>query len=274
MADTELGAVDVSERDYPYYKGWPVEISAVKWLVPLAGVVLAVGILVGKPQIFTQGYLRFTPSLLLALLPLIGLAVVAGRHWTALFRKVGLKDIGWMFAFALLNYVIAVPLGFIVMEFFSTEANAGVSGMAASGNAERVVFFVNSLPQLLGEELITIVPFLALLHYLTRKVGLSTRAAVISAWLVTAVWFAAIHLPTYNWNIAQCLILIGGARLVLTLAYLKTKNLWVCTGAHIINDWATFILALIGAMVGVGLMSMRMHTMPENDPSRFHAATA
>ncbi|MGD9812090.1 MAG: CPBP family glutamic-type intramembrane protease, partial [Sphingobium sp.] len=61
-----------------------------------------------------------------------------------------------------------------------------------------------------------------------------------------------IHLPTYNWNILQCLILIGGARLVLTLAYIKTKNLWVCTGAHILNDWATFGLAILGASFGTG----------------------
>jgi membrane protease YdiL (CAAX protease family) len=252
MADTELDAACVSERDYPFYKGWPVEISALKWLLPLAGVALAVGILLGQLSIFSQGYLRLAPSLLLTLLPIIGLALVAGRHWTALFRKVRLKDIGWMFAFALLNYAIAVPLGFITMEFIETEPNAGVAGLTASGNADRVLFFVNSVSQLIGEELITIVPFLAILYCLTQRLALSTRAAVIVAWFATAVGFAAIHLPTYNWNILQCLILIGGARLVLTLAYIKTKNLWVSAGAHIINDWTTFTLALVGARVGAG----------------------
>ncbi|MGD9712535.1 MAG: CPBP family intramembrane glutamate endopeptidase, partial [Thermomicrobiales bacterium] len=181
MADTKPEEAKVSERDYPFYKGWPVEISGVKWLVPLAGVALAVGILLDQPRMFTQGYLRFAPALLLALLPLIGLALVAGRHWTALFRKVGLKDIGWMFGFALLNYVIAVPLGFIVMKFVTTTTNAGISGMASGDNAAQAVFFLNSLPQLLGEELISIVPFLALLYYLTSKLGLSRRAAVIIA---------------------------------------------------------------------------------------------
>ncbi|MDZ7936908.1 MAG: CPBP family intramembrane glutamic endopeptidase, partial [Rhodoferax sp.] len=41
-----------------------------------------------------------------------------------------------------------------------------------------------------------------------------------------------------NW--AQCLLIIGSARLVLSLAYLKTRNLWVSTLAHIINDWVLF----------------------------------
>jgi len=37
-----------------------------------------------------------------------------------------------------------------------------------------------------------------------------------------------------------------GARLVLTWAYVSTKNIWVTTGAHIINDWT-----LIGMTVFV-----------------------
>ncbi|AIT78678.1 CPBP family intramembrane glutamic endopeptidase [Novosphingobium pentaromativorans] len=252
MADTELNAADGSERDYPFYNGWPIEISALKWLVPLAAVGLAVAVLLRHLPMFSQGYLQLAPGMLLTLLPLLGMALVAGRHWTALFRRVRLKDIGWMFAFALLNYVIAVPLGFIVLNFVDTETNAAIEGLKTFGQADRVLFFVNSIPQLIGEELISIVPFLALLYYLTRKFGLSRRTAVIIAWLATAVWFAAIHLPTYNWNILQCLILIGGARLVLTLAYLKTKNLWVSAGAHIINDWMTFTLTLVGASMGAG----------------------
>jgi membrane protease YdiL (CAAX protease family) len=33
------------------------------------------------------------------------------------------------------------------------------------------------------------------------------------------------------------------ARLILTWAYIRTKNIWVSTGAHIINDWV-----LLGAL--------------------------
>ena len=240
---------ETSKPDYPFYRGWPVELTGLQWLVPLAAVAIATWILLEQLSVFTVGYWRFAPSLLLTLLPLIGLALVAGRHWTALFRKVHLRDIGWMFAFAFLNYVIGIVLGLIVVSLMETQTNAGVHGLVQSGTADRVLFFANSIPQLVGEELITIVPFLALLYFLTRKLAFSTRNAVIIAWLVTAVWFAAIHLPTYNWNILQCLILIGGARLVLTLAYIKTKNLWVSAGAHIINDWTTFGLAIIGASV-------------------------
>jgi CAAX protease family protein len=235
------------EPDFPYYNGEPVEISAMQWLVPLAAVGAATYILLGHLQVFSEGYWRLGPGLLFAVLPLAGLALVAREHWGAVFRKVGLKEIGWMFAFALLNYAIAIPLGLISMNFIEMTENPGVSGMAESGLFEQLLFLANSVPQLIGEELITIIPFIAIIYFLTRKMNVGRSSAIIVAWLVTAVWFAAIHLPTYNWNILQCLVLIGGARLVLTLAYIKTKNLWVSAGAHIINDWATFGLALMGA---------------------------
>jgi membrane protease YdiL (CAAX protease family) len=101
--------------------------------------------------------------------------------------------------------------------------------------------------QLLGEELITILPFLALLTFLHSRAGLGRPAALLIAWVVSALAFGAIHLPTYDWNIVQCLVVIGSARLVLTWAYVWTKNIWVSTGAHILNDFA-----LIGATVFLG----------------------
>jgi membrane protease YdiL (CAAX protease family) len=47
----------------------------------------------------------------------------------------------------------------------------------------------------------------------------------------------------------QCFLVIGTARLVLLTGYIVTKNIWVSTGAHIINDWLTFtvIVVLLGA---------------------------
>ncbi len=242
----------LEKPDYPFYRGKPVALGGAQWLVPLAGVALATGILMRPPAIFSTGYLQVAPSLLLVFLPLAGLALVAGRHWTALFHKVRLADVGWMFAFALLNYVIAILLGFAVIAFADTQVNPAISGMAGAGGAVQVLFFATSIPQLIGEELVSIIPFLAILSVLTRNTSVSRRSAVVIAWLVTAVWFAAIHLPTYNWNVLQCLLLIGVARLVLTLAYIKTRNLWVSAGAHIINDWMTFGLAIVGAAVSTG----------------------
>ncbi len=42
----------------------------------------------------------------------------------------------------------------------------------------------------------------------------------------------------------QAVVGIGVVRLILSLAFLITKNIWISTGAHILNDWTIFGLAL------------------------------
>jgi membrane protease YdiL (CAAX protease family) len=59
-----------------------------------------------------------------------------------------------------------------------------------------------------------------------------------------------LHLPTYDWNWIQCIVIIGSARMVLTLPWILTKNIWVSTGAHIINDWSLFCLGLLSVSLG------------------------
>jgi membrane protease YdiL (CAAX protease family) len=76
---------------------------------------------------------------------------------------------------------------------------------------------------------------------------LNRAASVVVAWVCTSVVFGLLHLPTYDWNWLQCIVVIGGARMVLTLFWIMTKNLWVSTGAHIANDWFLFAMGLVGA---------------------------
>jgi hypothetical protein len=41
---------------------------------------------------------------------------------------------------------------------------------------------------------------------------------------------------------------VGVARIVLLLSYIMTKNIWVSTGAHVLNDWATFAVSALSAV--------------------------
>lgn len=45
---------------------------------------------------------------------------------------------------------------------------------------------------------------------------------------------------------------VGVARLLLTLPCITTKNILVSTGAHILNDWATFSLSVVAGMRTAG----------------------
>lgn len=223
--------------DFPYYRDEPPTISAEGWLLVLAGAAAGFAALV-VPMPFTDsaltGWLRVAAFVGL---PLVALAFAAPGRWTAIFGRVGLREIRLMVVFALLNIVISMAVGVVVKTFGTVTANATIAGAAALDGPQLANLFAKVAPQLLGEELITILPFLAILAFGHRRLGLSRNAAVLVAWILSAIIFGLLHLPTYDWNIVQCLVVIGSARLVLSWAYVWSKNIWVSTGAHIINDW-------------------------------------
>lgn len=236
--------------DFPFYRGQPVALAGRQWLFVMLMVALGFLSLVAPLPLFRQPLGQLIPALLFAGIPLAALALVAGPAWRALFRPVGLPEIRLMLGFALLNILVTFAVGLLVYKLLGTNANPAVTLLAGMDHTERLLFFLKTLPQLLGEEVFTILPFLALLHLGTHQLRLSRGSAVLLATLLSALLFALVHLPTYGWNLLQCLLVIGSARLVLTLAYLRTRNLWVSTGAHIINDWTLFGLAILGSGLG------------------------
>jgi uncharacterized protein len=233
--------------DFPFYNGLPVGLSGGQWLFVMAAVVAGFLVLV-LPIPWPGGPLgAMIPALLFPLIPLAALARVAPGHWTAIFGKVGWRELRLMLGFALLNLVISMSVGVLVSAFAQVTPNAAAAQLSGMDTAERIAFFAKTLPQLLGEEVVTLLPFLALMVALTTWFGAGRKGAIVGAWLVSSLLFGLIHLPTYDWNLIQCIVIIGTARLVLTLAWILTKNIWVSTGAHVINDWLLFTLGLLGA---------------------------
>ncbi len=233
--------------DFPFYNGVPVFISGRQWLFVMAMVVAGFLLLASPIDWPTGVFWKFLPAILMPGLPLIALAYVAPGHWKAIFGKVGGREVKLMFGFALLNIVVSMSVGAIVLALFGATPNGTTAELGGLDTAERIAFFAKTIPQLLGEEVITILPFLALLQLFSMGLGLGRKAAIIGAWLTTSILFGFIHLPTYDWNLIQCIGVIGSARMVLTLPWILTKNIWVSTGAHITNDWLLFLMGLLGA---------------------------
>jgi hypothetical protein len=187
------------------------------------------------------------PAVLFPLIPMLALAQVAPGHWKSLFGKVGRRELRLMLGFALLNIIVTMSVGTIVYVLTDVTSNAAAAQLDGMDTAGRIAFFAKIVPQLFGEELVTLLPFLAVLALLSNRFGVSRKGAIVGAWLVSSLIFGLIHLPTYDWNLIQCIVVIGTARMVLTLAWILTKNVWVSTGAHIINDWLLFGFGLLGA---------------------------
>lgn len=237
-------------RDLPFYNGQPVEIGAGGWLIVLLATVVGFVALVALP--LPDFPLNFIPAILFVAIPLGGLALVAGRHWTAPFGRYGFKAFGLSIGFGLLTIAASFAAGFLLSLLAPMAANPAVSGLSSLSSLDFVAFLARTFIQLIGEELTTILPLLAVLWLCVQRFGLSRRTGIVIAVVISTLWFSALHLPTYNWNIIQCLGIIGTARIVLTLSYLVTRNLWVSAGAHIINDWTLFFLSFAGSHAPVG----------------------
>lgn len=232
-------------RDFPYYDGEPVDVAAWKWGVIVLACVAGFAALIFYPA--TNDVQSLIPRILFPAIPLAVFIGFTGQYWKSLFKKLTGVDYLNMVVFWLLNLAVSSIMGLLVMVMFGANANPATNGLLEGGPIQIISFYLGTGIQLFGEEIFTILPFLAIMYLLFTKAKLSRNTSVILAWLITAAWFGAAHLPTYGWNFAQAFLIIGAARLVLTLAYMRTKNILVSTGAHILNDWSSFTLVLVVA---------------------------
>lgn len=239
-----------TETDFPFYNGQPVDISPLGWLALVVSVALSLALLIALP--FPDFPLNFIPVLAFTSIPLVTLAAVSGGYHSALFGRFGLKELALAIGFGLLTMVISVLTALLLIQFIQMSANPTAATLENASGADIAIFLVRTGIQLIGEELLTILPLLAILWFCVRRLKLSRRVGLVFAVMLSTAFFAAAHLPTYNWNVIQCFGGIGMARLVLTAAFLVTRNLWVSAGAHMINDWTEFLLGPVLRGAGHG----------------------
>lgn len=249
--EDQIFRLEDTASNFPFYNGEPTSISNKQWLFVMAMVVIGFLIL-ALPIPWPKGsFWQFIPAILMPGIPLVALAYVAPGRWKAIFGKVGGREVKLMLGFALLNIVVSMSIGTIIFTLFEVASNNATAQLGALDMAGQIAFYAKTIPQLLGEEVITLLPFLALLQLFSKSFSVGRKASIIGAWLMTSLIFGLIHLPTYNWNWIQCIVVIGSARMILTLPWIMTKNIWVSTGAHIINDWLLFTMTLLGgSLVG------------------------
>lgn len=233
----------MGKGDLPFYDGLPVELGGRGWAIVLAAVVLAFLQLILAP--WSDAFWGFAGPVLFTGLPLVALRLVAGPGWTALFGPYGFRAFGASVGFAILTLISSLLAGFVLSRLMAMTPNATIA--MERDKVGLALLLGRAAVQLVGEEAVTILPLLAVLWFCVRRLGWSRRAGLVTAVVVSTLWFSAMHLPTYNWNLLQCLLTIGTARLALTVAYLVTRNMWVSVGAHILNDWTLFFIGFAGA---------------------------
>lgn len=232
-------------RDFPYYAGQPVSLGMGAWTLLLLSV-LASYALVSWVPLFSIFDL-FLSRLLFAGIPFAILVGLVGRDCQALFGRFGLREAAVCLGARLLASVASIGAALWVSEFAPLSPNPVAEFLTTQPPREFVQLLLILLPQLLGEELLTMLAFLAILQLTASH--WRRRSSIGLALLGSTLLFSAGHLPTYDWNWAQCLGVIGAARVVWTLAYIATRSLWVSIGAHILTDGVAVMLALLSAQI-------------------------
>lgn len=239
-----------SAGDFPFYRGQPVAVSGARWVIVLASVALGFAALAAPMSWSATTLGGLARATLFFGMPLAALALAAGGAWTAIFRRPRLRDLGWVIGLALLNIVVTALVTVLARGVVDLNVNPVGQMLVGAPGDERFLFFLGTLPQLFGEELVSVLLFLALLWLCHGRLGLSRGRSLAFAWLGAALVFGALHLPSYGWDLARCFVVIGSARLVLLAGYVATKNIWVSTGAHVVNDWLLIGVLLLTQSAG------------------------
>jgi len=238
-----FNAAPPPERDLPFYDGRPRRLSAWGWWGVLLACAAGFRALTNVPNLLPDWPGRVAAVAIFVLSPIAALRWAAGTDWRAFLPPPRASDLALGLAFALASVTASLLVAYGVFLLGETRANPVLNGMLGTTGWALAGIVTLSGVQLLGEELITLLPLLAVLAWLYGR-GVSRPRAILAAWLVSSALFAALHLPTYDWRVLQVFSVIGVARLMLTLPYLITKTPWASAVAHIVNDGLELGVAL------------------------------
>ena len=217
---------NIKLRDYTDY---PFEnISIMKWIraMIISSAGFAVIFFLGYFPVFMRN--QFTASVLFTLFNLLALYSLDRRFFRKIFKPLKLMDI--------LTVAFSVVITFAIAFIISIYGRQNLENNPVVDIVNRSNFFLISIPiaiQLIGEEIIFVIPFLMIYNILKNK---NRIFAIAAAYIISSVFFGLMHLTTYNFNLYQCLVVITGIRMGISTGYLISKNLTVSYLSHLIYD--------------------------------------
>lgn len=234
--------LDDKESDFPFYKEG---IPTYNWIFPISGCLSAL-LLIYIDLPISPVLKIAVRATLLVVLPFLGLHFVSSHIYTSLCRKLRRSDFKLIVLTVLSAIVIQLFLHFLLTELFQYKfaENGGVNIISTLGTTDRIIysFFLFGF-QLMGEEMLRVLPFLFFLQFFTQNLDMRRKHSILFSWFISAGIFALLHLPTYDWNMIQVLVLFTGS-FVMNYAYVRTKNVWVVYLVHLLYDFLLMIPVL------------------------------
>lgn len=138
-------------------------------------------------------------------------------------------------------YVISISTGIISTYILhETPATNSIKEQFNGSILDSFLMLFKTIFMIAGEEILVILPLIIFVSLLIHKTKISQSKAIIIATIITAIIFGAIHLPTYQWNIFQCFLVVALTRIPFTIVSLKSDSIIAGIIGHIAFDWIIF----------------------------------
>lgn len=146
-------------------------------------------------------------------------------------------------------YIISITTG-AISNFILHEAPAtnAIKEQFNGSIFDSFVMLFKTIFMLAGEEILVILPLIIFVSLLVHKTKISQSKAVVISTIITAIIFGAIHLPTYQWNMFQCFLVVALTRIPFTIVSLKSDSIVPGIIGHITFDWIIFAGMIISQL--------------------------
>lgn len=212
-----------NKREFPFK-----EVPTSRWILSF----LAVIALFALPNI-AEIENRILLSIILILTSVIPALIVDKRFFKEVIKPVKIKDIFLIIITIILSFVVAITMANLLKG--SNLADNPVKDLLNPENIYLLLGF--TLLSLMAEEILFVIPFL----FVYNKTKANKTIKTIVAIIISSVIFGLAHLWAYNFNIVQCLGVIGTLRIVVSMPYVLRKNLLLTYLTHVLYDWIIFI---------------------------------
>lgn len=230
---------NTSGIDFPFYNGIP-KLSKLDWIILAIGPILTlmtifgtIYVIPGMENILTD---QFTP-IWFCLITLLPVTYVCRGKLQIFFRIPKLGDIKIILVCFILNSVYTLGVA-ALLDSIGFKLSNNTATIAHSIFTTNNIFVII---QLIGEELFKVSLLLCIMALIFHFSNNRKLSVVIST-LVVMLVFGLMHLPAYNWNFIQSLILIGLSTIFDLFPYLKTKNVTNSYIVHLMIDLVPTLL--------------------------------
>lgn len=224
------------DRDFPYYNGNP-KISLIGWTVLLLSIPLS---FFAEAIVESALGSKILAALAFCLVMLIPLLYYSKWDYSLIFKKPTKSEIG------LAVFMFACYMVYAI--FMSTLlGNLGLAGADSSAQDmgidwARTIGLVFSM---MAEELLKFIPLMMLMRLFFKAFGKRRLAFVLSS-VIVMIAFGLIHYDGVYHSLASVLLLQGLGTVFELYGYYRTKNIFVPYISHLLTDFISFCLILLG----------------------------